>query len=64
MKLNIKNTFTSENPADSLLKNTRRQVKEAVYSYVNPKKTKAPQILHVSKEMASELSISEEESTS
>jgi uncharacterized protein YdiU (UPF0061 family) len=64
MKLNIKNTFTSENPADSVLKNTRRQVKEAVYSYVNPKKTKAPQILHVSKEMASELSISEEESTS
>jgi uncharacterized protein YdiU (UPF0061 family) len=64
MKLNIKNTFTSENPADSVLKNTRRQVKEAVYSYVNPKKTKAPKVLHISKEMASELSISEEESTS
>ena len=64
MKLNIKNTFTSENPADTVLKNTRRQVKEAVYSYVNPKKTKAPKVLHISKEMASELSISEEESTS
>jgi uncharacterized protein YdiU (UPF0061 family) len=64
MKLNIKNTFTSENPADSVLKNTRRQVKEAVYSYVNPKKTKAPQILHVSEEMASELNISKKELTS
>jgi uncharacterized protein YdiU (UPF0061 family) len=64
MKLNIKNTFTSENPADTVLKNTRRQVKEAVYSYVNPKKTKAPKVLHISKEMASELNISEEESTS
>ena len=64
MKLNIKNTFTSENPADSILKNTRRQVEEAVYSYVNPKKTKAPQILHVSEEMASELNISEKELTS
>jgi len=64
MKLNIKNTFTSENPADSILNNTRRQVEEAVFSYVNPKKTKAPKVLHVSQEMASELSISEEESTS
>jgi uncharacterized protein YdiU (UPF0061 family) len=64
MKLNIKNTFTSENPADTVLKNTRRQVKEAVYSYVNPKKTKAPQILHVSEEMASELNISKKELTS
>ncbi len=64
MKLNIKNTFTSENPADSILKNTRRQVEEAVYSYVNPKKTKAPKILHVSEEMASELNISEKELTS
>ena len=64
MNLNIKNTFTSGNPADSVLKNTRRQVEEAVYSYVNPKKTKAPQILHVSEEMASELNISEKELTS
>lgn len=61
MKLNIKNTFTSENPADSILDNTRRQVEEAVFSYVNPKKTKAPKVVHVSKEMASELNISEEE---
>ncbi len=64
MELNIKHTFTKENPADSILENTRRQVEKAVFSYVNPKKTKAPKVLHVSKEMASELSISEEESTS
>ena len=64
MKLNIKNTFTSENPADLILENTRRQVTEAVFSYVEPKKTKEPKVLHVSPEMASELNISEEEITS
>jgi uncharacterized protein YdiU (UPF0061 family) len=64
MKLNIKNTFTSENPADSILDNSRRQVEKAVFSYVNPKKTKEPKVLHVSQEMASELNISEEESKS
>ena len=64
MKLNIKNTFTSENPADSILDNSRRQVEKAVFSYVNPKKTKEPKVLHVSQEMASELNISKEESKS
>lgn len=64
MNLNIANTFTSENPADSILENTRRQVTEAVFSYVNPKKTKDPKVIHVSQEMASALNISEEETTS
>ncbi|WP_036826065.1 protein adenylyltransferase SelO [Polaribacter sp. Hel1_85] len=64
MKLNIKNTFTSENPADSNLENSRRQVTEAVFSYANPKKTNAPKVLHISPEMASELNISEEETKS
>ncbi|MGJ8745341.1 protein adenylyltransferase SelO [Polaribacter sp.] len=61
MKLNIKNTFTSENPADTNLENSRRQVTEAVFSFAKPKKTKAPKVLHVSLEMATELGISEEE---
>ncbi|NVJ89281.1 MAG: YdiU family protein [Flavobacteriaceae bacterium] len=61
MKLNLKNNFTKELPADQNLENSRRQVYEAVYSFVNPKKTKAPKILHVSPEMASELGISEKD---
>ena len=64
MKLKIKETFTSENPADSILKNTRRQVTEAAYSFTIPKKTKDPKVIHVSQEMASELGISEKETTS
>jgi len=63
MNLNIANTFISELPADSNLENSRRQVTEAVFSYVNPKKTKDPEVVHVSQEMASELNISEEETT-
>ncbi|EPR67731.1 hypothetical protein ADICYQ_3157 [Cyclobacterium qasimii M12-11B] len=38
MKLNIKNTFIEELPADPVLDNNRRQVKEACFSYVTPKK--------------------------
>ena len=64
MKLNLKNTFTSELPADKNLENSKRQVTEAVFSYVNPKKTKTPKVLHVSQEMALELGILEEETTS
>ena len=44
MNLNIANTFTSELPADSNLENSRRQVAKAVFSYTNPKKTKAPKV--------------------
>ncbi|WP_435414517.1 protein adenylyltransferase SelO [Polaribacter aestuariivivens] len=58
MKLNIKNTFTDNLPADKNLENTRRQVENAVFSYVSPKKTSNPKVLHVSEEMASELGIS------
>ena len=61
MKLNIKNTLTTELPADVVKENTRRQVENAAFSYVLPKKTAKPEILHVSKEMASELGISNTE---
>ncbi|MFT6065337.1 MAG: hypothetical protein ACJAQX_001206, partial [Polaribacter sp.] len=64
MRLNIKNTFTENLPDDKTLENSRRQVTEAVFSFVTPKKTKAPKVLHISKEMASELHISEEETNS
>ena len=57
MKFNLKNTFTSELPADKNLENSRRQVTDAVFSYVNPKTTKKPEVIHVSKEMAESLGI-------
>jgi len=61
LKLNIKNTLTTELPADVVKENTRRQVENAAFSYVLPKKTAKPEILHISKEMASELGISNTE---
>ncbi|WP_299338890.1 YdiU family protein [uncultured Psychroserpens sp.] len=59
MKFNLKNTFTEELPADPVTENSRRQVKGACFSYVLPKQTKAPEVLHVSLEMAEALGISE-----
>ena len=35
IKLNIKDTFTQELPADANLENTRRQVEEAVNTLIN-----------------------------
>lgn len=64
MKLHIKNIFTSQLPADSNLKNSRRQVTEAVFSYVKPKKTANPKVIHISEEMTEELGISFEDSKS
>jgi len=64
MKLNIKNTFIENLPADNNLENSTRQVTEAVFSYTNPKKTKGPNVIHTSQEMADELGISNEETQS
>jgi hypothetical protein len=41
MRLNIKNTFTENLPDDKTLENSRRQVTEAVFSFVTPKKNKS-----------------------
>ena len=60
MKLNIKNNFITELPSDENTENNRRQVTNAVYSYVKPKKTSSPKLIHVSKKMAFELGISED----
>lgn len=64
MQLNIKNNFTEELPADPIHENKRRQVKEACFSYVMPKTTKAPKLIHVSQEMAAALGISEADTKS
>ncbi|CAA0198246.1 protein adenylyltransferase SelO [Tenacibaculum maritimum] len=58
MKLNIKDKFNKELPSDPVLANTRRQVKEACFSYVTPKKTSAPRIIHTSEEMVLALGLS------
>lgn len=64
MKIKIGNSFTKSLPADRELSNTRRQVQEAVYSYVDPIKTSQPELLHVSEEVMEQLGISEQESIS
>lgn len=60
MQLNIEDRFTKGFPADPILGNARRQLKEACFSYVTPKKTNSPKMLHVSPEMLSALGLSEE----
>lgn len=62
MKLNIKDTFNKELPSDPILENTRRQVEKACFSYVNPKQTSKPELLHVSPEMLENLGLSKEDS--
>jgi uncharacterized protein YdiU (UPF0061 family) len=64
MQLNIDNRFTKTLPADPVLDNTRRQVKNACFSYVTPKKPRKPEMLHVSPEMLFALGLSEEDTTS
>ncbi|KAB1067934.1 YdiU family protein [Tamlana haliotis] len=62
MKLNINDKFTKELPADPVLENNRRQVEKACFSYVTPKKTAQPEMLHVSPEMLDNLGLSEKDS--
>ncbi|CAL2102868.1 Protein adenylyltransferase SelO [Tenacibaculum sp. 190130A14a] len=64
MKLNIQDTFNKELPADKILENSRRQVLDACFSYVTPKKTSNPKLIHVSEEMLSAIGISKEEAQS
>lgn len=64
MKLNLKHTFTTELPADPIKENYRRQVENACFSYVKPKQTAAPKIIHTSAEMASALGLSTEDISS
>lgn len=59
MNLNLKHTFLENLPADKNLENSRRQVKEACYSLVAPKKTSSPELIHTSVEMMEALGIEE-----
>ncbi len=51
LHFNIKETFTTQLPADTISENTRRLVEKACYSVVVPKKTKKPSLIHVSDPM-------------
>ena len=61
MKLKISSPFIKALPSDPVLENSRRQVSGACYSYVTPKKTKKPQLIHVANEVALELGITKED---
>lgn len=64
MKLTIQDTFNKELPADPNLNNTRRQVKSVCYSFVTPKQTEKPELIHVSKEMLQAIGLTEADSQS
>ncbi|WP_394750338.1 protein adenylyltransferase SelO [Spongiimicrobium salis] len=64
MKLKIKDTFTTNLPADVDTSNTRRQVLKACFSYVMPRIPSEPKVLLVSHEMAELLGLDEKEMNS
>lgn len=64
MKLTIQDTFNKELSADPNLNNTRRQVKSVCYSFVTPKQTEKPELIHVSKEMLQAIGLTEADSQS
>lgn len=61
MKIEITNHFTDQLPGDPNLENSRRQVLESAYSFVDPIQTSNPSLIHVSDEMQKELGLSEED---
>ena len=64
MKLNSQDTFNKELPADKILENSRRQVFDACFSFVAPKKTTNPKIIHVSEEMIEAIGLDKEDAKS
>lgn len=64
IKLNIKDSFNTELPADPILENYRRQVAKACFSFVKPKHTAKPELLHVSNDMLNNIGLTETDSQS
>lgn len=58
-KLNFDNQFTQQLPADPETNNTRRQVKNACYSYVLPTQVASPTVVAYSIDIAKQLDFSE-----
>jgi uncharacterized protein YdiU (UPF0061 family) len=61
MKLHIQNNFITELPADLSEINTPRQVEQACFSYVVPKRPSNPSLVHASVEVANLLGLSQED---
>ncbi len=59
LKLYLKDTFNKELPADPILENSRRQVRNACFSYVAPKKPSNPALIHCSPEMIEAIGLQE-----
>ncbi len=59
--LKIHDKFNKELPADSKTENSRRQVTNACFSFVTPKKTAKARLIHYSPEMLGELGLAEED---
>ncbi|MFL0801698.1 MAG: YdiU family protein [Agarilytica sp.] len=57
---NFQQHFQSQLPGDPETQNTTRQVQGACFSYVRPKQVSAPQLVAYSKDLASELGLSEQ----
>jgi uncharacterized protein YdiU (UPF0061 family) len=57
----LSDTFNKELPADPNKENTRRQVLNACFSYVHPKKTSNPSLISVAPEVATALGLSEKD---
>ncbi len=64
MRLNIQDTFSKELPVDKIIGNERRQVLNACFSYVKPKTTKKPKLIHVSDEMLAAIGLTKEDTES
>ncbi|AJR02576.1 protein adenylyltransferase SelO [Siansivirga zeaxanthinifaciens] len=64
MKLQVNDIFNKELPADAVTDNSRRQVEHACFSFVTPKQTAYPEMLHVSPEMLEQFGLSEADSKS
>jgi uncharacterized protein YdiU (UPF0061 family) len=61
MKLHIQNNFATELPADPSEINIPRQVEQACFSYVEPKRPSNPSLIHASVEVANSLGLSQED---
>ncbi|MFV0387226.1 MAG: protein adenylyltransferase SelO [Pyrinomonadaceae bacterium] len=64
MKLNIADTFNKELAADPILDVYSRQVSEAFFSYVTPRKPTNPTLIHFSAEMMEAIGLSAEAASS
>ena len=64
LKLNIADSFNVELPSDPNQENKPRQVENACFSFVQPKKPSKPTLIHASNEVAQLLGISPEETNS